>query len=119
LARCDPAHPGDLSQPYHLPYSLNFLRSMTAQFPSGKPIFFSPLATYSLTPDIVPWRDWEAVLNGLEWTNIGARASHYPADARATVDWAVPLRAWAASHVQPVGSRLSGEQLLELAKQIA
>ncbi|MEZ0396979.1 MAG: hypothetical protein ABWK53_11200 [Anaerolineales bacterium] len=95
--------------------SLEYLTSMRPRFPAGKPVFFSPLATFSLTPDLVAWEDWQAALDGLEWVNIGARRSHYPADGRAIVRWAAPLRAWAARHRQPLSARLTAEELQGLA----
>ncbi len=94
--------------------SLAFLQEMRPRFPDGKPVFFSPLATFSLTPDLVAWEDWQAALDGLAWVNIGARRSHYPADARAIVRWAAPLRDWAARNRRPIRSRLTAEELREL-----
>ncbi len=94
--------------------SLEFLNAMRPRFPTGKPVFFSPLATFSLTPDLVAWQDWQSALDGLTWTNIGARPSHYPADARAVVRWVHPLRAWAARNHHPIRSRLTAEELQEL-----
>jgi hypothetical protein len=35
--------------------SLEYLKEMRAEFPAGKPVFFSPLATFSLPPDRVPF----------------------------------------------------------------
>lgn len=97
--------------------SLEYLNAMRPRFPAGKPVFFSPLATFSLTPDLVTWQAWEEALRGLEWINIGARRSHYPADARAVVRWAAPLRAWAARHAHPLRARLTADELCELAAQ--
>lgn len=94
--------------------SLDFLRRMTPQFPPGRPIFFSPLSTFSITPDLVPWSGWEAALRGLSWTNIGTRPSHYPADARALVSWTDELREWCEKNAQPICGRLSAEELQEL-----
>jgi hypothetical protein len=94
--------------------SLEFMRRMLPQFPAGKPIFFSPLSTFSLTPDLVPWADWEAALQGLPWTNVGVRPSHYPADVRALVTWTDKLRAWCEKNAQPIRERLSAEALKEL-----
>jgi hypothetical protein len=91
---------------------------MRPQFPAGKPVFFSPLATFSVTPDLVPWKDWEAALAGIEWTNIGTRPSHYPADARALVKWVEPLRKWVEENRQPVTGRLEAEELLKLRQEI-
>jgi hypothetical protein len=97
--------------------SLEFLREMRPRFPLDKPVFFSPLATFSITPDLVPYAEWAAALEGLGWYNVGARASHYPADARALVKWAEPLRQWAGKHRQPVKRRLTAEELVRLVKE--
>ncbi len=94
--------------------SLEYLKEMRAQFPAGKPTFFSPLATFSVTPDLVPWKDWEAALADIEWANIGTRPSHYPADARALVKWVEPLRKWVEENRQPVTGRLEAEELQSL-----
>ncbi len=92
-----------------------FLRQMRPEFPAGGPVFFSPLATFSRTPDLVPWPEWAAALEGLRWTNIGARPSHYPADARALLHWARPLRAWCEANARPPAPLLGVEALAELA----
>jgi hypothetical protein len=55
--------------------SLAFLQEMVPLFPKDRPVFFSPLSTFTLTPDIVPWPAWEEALRGLDWRNIGARPS--------------------------------------------
>ncbi|MCL4352103.1 MAG: hypothetical protein M1318_05590 [Firmicutes bacterium] len=99
--------------------SLEYLKEMRARFPTGKPVFFSPLATFSVTPDLVPWKDWETALAGIEWTNIGARPSHYPADARALVKWTEPLRKWVTENRQPITGRLEAEELQKLGINIA
>jgi hypothetical protein len=98
--------------------SLLYLKEMSNLFPPGKPVFFSPLATFSVTPDIVPWSDWEAALSGSDWINIGARASHYPSDASALIKWADPLRKWVADHPQPLDEKINPTKLLELAQNI-
>jgi hypothetical protein len=94
--------------------SLAFLKDMIPSFPSGKPIFFSPLATFSLTPDLVPWSEWEVALRGLSWKNIGARSSHYPADTRALVEWPAALRRWVNENKHPAGGCLDPVEIEEL-----
>jgi hypothetical protein len=94
--------------------SLDDLKKMTPQFPQGKPVFFSPLATFSITPDLVPWEDWAAALERLDWINIGTRPSHYPADALALVKWVDPLRKWVKLNRNPMMARLAAEELLNL-----
>ncbi len=95
--------------------SARYLKEMSAQFPPGKPVFFSPLATFSITPDMAAWQDWEDAI-GREFINTGARRSHYPADARAVLDAGRALREWVAAHPQPIQSVLSGETLAALAQ---
>jgi len=94
--------------------SLNFLSQMTHHFPKGKPVFFSPLSTFSETPDLVPFSEWERILNGFQWRNIGARKSHYPADTKAVVDWNNTLREWCEKNPNPIKSTLSGNDLKQL-----
>lgn len=94
--------------------SLEYLKEMRAEFPPEKPVFFSPLATFSLPPDRVPFNEWAAALDRFKWINIGARRSHYPADARALVKWAEPLRKWVEENRQPITGRLEAEELQSL-----
>lgn len=96
--------------------SLDYLIEMRKQFPEGKPVFFSPLATFSLTPDLVPWKKWEAALEGVDWFNIGTRSSHYPADSRALVKWAEPLHKWVDLNSNPITSHLSANELFQLSQ---
>ena len=98
--------------------SLNYLKEMILEFPEGKPVFFSPLATFSETPDIVPWQEWELALSKQNWINIGTRSSHYPSDTRAIVRWAEPLRLWVAHHPQPLSGHLEPSTLFEIAQNL-
>jgi hypothetical protein len=54
------------------------------------------------------------VMEGVKWKNIGARPGHYPADARALVNWVKPLRNWVRANRQPATARLQADELLEL-----
>jgi len=99
---------------YNTRDSLDYLNEMRSKFPIGKPVFFSPLATFSITPDLVPWKDWEAALVDYQWINIGTRPSHFPADARALVKWVEPLRQWVRENRMPITGWLEAEELLTL-----
>jgi hypothetical protein len=68
---------------------------------------------------MVSWENWELALAGIKWINIGTRASHYPADARALVKWVEPLRNWVKENRQPVFGRISAEELLKLWQEIS
>jgi len=95
--------------------SREYLAEMKTKFPPGKPVFFSPLSTFSVTPDLVPFHSWDETLAETAWINIGARASHYPADSRALVKWVEPLRNWVQANPQPVHGILTAEELADLA----
>ena len=97
--------------------SLNFLEEMSPEFPPGCPVFFSPLSTFTFTPDLVPWSRWEKALQGLDWHNVGARSSHYPADARALVGWQAPLQSWVKDRPRLPLKPIEARQLLELVLQ--
>ena len=90
--------------------SLEFLRAAIQNFPKDKPVFFSPLSTFTLTPDIVPWSDWERVLDRFDWKNIGSRKSHYPADAKALISWSKLLRDWVDHNLEPITMHLSSTE---------
>jgi hypothetical protein len=98
--------------------SVRFLEKMVAKFPKDKPVFFSPLSTFSLTPDLAPWKSWTNALKGINWINVGTRESHYPADANVIVGWQKPLQEWCKANEAPIKSKLTGEMLAELAEAI-
>lgn len=95
--------------------SAKYLQSMMKFLPAGKPVFFSPLSTFSITPDIAEWDMWEEIL-GKNFINFGARKSHYPSDPWALLHWNEPLRNWVNNNQQPVLSRLSADELFSLYK---
>jgi hypothetical protein len=99
--------------------SVRFLKEMVKVFPKEKPVFFSPLSTFSFTPDMAKWESWEEALSGTNWINIGTRKDHYPADSWTLIEWTKPLRKWSASHPNPIQNRLTGDILQKLAKQIS
>ncbi len=98
--------------------SLEFLKEMIPEFPPGCPVFFSPLSTFTFTPDLVPWPSWEQAFQGLDWRNVGARSSHYPADARGLSGWQAPLQHWVQDHPQPPFQPMQAQELSELAQGI-
>ena len=98
--------------------SLLLLKSMKEYFPTHKPVFFSPLATFSQTPDMVPYDEWMKALSGMNIINIGARATHYPQDTLALTNWYTHLRKWVSkNNLQKIQS-LNGYDLMELSKSI-
>jgi hypothetical protein len=103
---------------YNTKDSLAFLKEMRTRFPPNKPVFFSLLSTFSITPDLVPWVDWESALGSLDWIKIGTSPDYYPADAKVIVKWADPLRSWVAEHPQPLLRKIEPLELQELAQNL-
>jgi len=98
--------------------SLEFLKNMKEFFPENCPIFFSGLATFSRTPDLVKWIEWKNALNDYRVINIGARESHFPADAKALLDWKKPLENWAKNNRKINRINISGSELRKIADSI-
>jgi hypothetical protein len=88
-----------------------FLKEMKPRFLKRRPIFFSPLSTFSFTPDIVPYKQWVDLLKLYVWINIGARESHYPADTRALVEWQKHLRYFVERNPAPIQFKLTVDEL--------
>ena len=95
--------------------SLRFLQEMSPLFPKDRPVFFSPLSTFTLTPDLVPWQEWEKALQGFDMRNVGVRPAYYPSDPHTLIDWAKPLRQWVSENGTPVRERLSAQEVQKLA----
>ena len=98
--------------------NVQFLQSMLPKFPTNKPVFFSPLATFSITPDMVAWNEWEKVLSGLNWTNIGTRPSHYPSDVTTLISGMDKLRVWVKHHPDPIIKRINPKDLKNIADSL-
>ena len=67
--------------------SLRNFQGMLDEIDNLKPVYFSGLSTFTLTPDMVPYTQWENAMNNLPFINIGARYSHFPADTWALLFW--------------------------------
>lgn len=98
---------------------LSFLNEMSAKFPKDKPVFFSPLSTFTNTPDIVPWQQWEDALRQFDWYNIGTRPTHYPSDTLTLTTWANPLHKWVKDNFNPISSILTPDELIRISEKIS
>jgi len=98
--------------------SARYLKEMAKRFPKDKPLFFSGLSTFSITPDMATWQDWIDALESEKFINTGTRPSHYPSDAQALVKWQEPLQDWVKKNRQPITSTLTSEELAQLAKEL-
>jgi hypothetical protein len=98
--------------------SARYLKDMASKFPKDKPVFFSALSTFSLTPDMATWEAWMDALGRADFISTGSRQSHYPADARALVTWQASLRDWVENNRQPITTTLTAEEMAQLAKDL-
>jgi len=67
---------------------------------------------------MVPFEEWNQVLQQFRWVNIGPRAARYPADLEALWRWPEALRRWVADHPKPLTKHLVPSQLEHLAARI-
>lgn len=98
--------------------SLKFLQGMAEEFPKDATVFFSGLSTFTTTPDMVSWDEWEIALKGFNVINIGTRKTHYPGDALALTEWKRPLLKWASANQYDHKNQLTGAKLKDLANKI-
>jgi hypothetical protein len=98
--------------------SHSFMKTISKEFPDNVPVFFSPLTTFSVTPDIVPFSAWESALGNFDWVNIGTRPSHYPADSWTLLDWQKPLHRWVEKNGESRQVFLDAESILGIAASI-
>jgi hypothetical protein len=91
---------------------------MKSEFPREKPVFFSALSTFTITPDIVLWEEWMEELKDFEIINCGARADYYPKDLLALIAWRRPLERWISTNENPLLQSLSPQELHEIAAEI-
>lgn len=98
--------------------SLDYLRKMRSEFPRNKPVFFSALSTFTITPDIVSWKDWMDELAEFEVISSGARADHYPTDLAALITWREPLERWVLKNEAPILQTLAPQEVHEIAAGI-
>lgn len=95
--------------------SLDYLRKMKTEFMTDKPVFFSALSTFTITPDIVPWEKWMEELKDFEVVNCGARADYYPTDLQALIAWRRQLEPWISGNENLLSQSLSPQELHEIA----
>lgn len=95
--------------------SVRFLSKASAVFDSDKPVFLSALSTFSQTPDMAEWQDWQDSLKPYEVISVGARASHTPADTLALIRWQDWLRKQAGSDVIKPMNPLHADDLARIA----
>ena len=98
--------------------SARYLKEMSPRFPKDKPLFFSGLSTFSITPDMATWDEWVDALGRDDFINTGTRSSHYPADTKALFKWQDPLHKWALKNKRPITATLSAEELAQLAIEL-
>ena len=99
--------------------SLRYLKTLRTSFIQSKPVLFSALSTFSMTPDMVKWKNWQECFSGFDVVNIGARKDHYPADTLALVQWQEKLRKWGDANTLPSMKPIDGQTLKQTARALA
>ena len=98
--------------------SLRFLVDMSKELENDKPLLASLLSTFSVTPDMAGWEEWQECLKAFSVVNIGARKTHFPADALALIQWQDQLNKWGEKHRSKKAEPMDAAVLEEVAAQI-
>ncbi|MBI4315740.1 MAG: hypothetical protein HY679_07370 [Chloroflexi bacterium] len=98
--------------------SLAFLQRMLPRFPQNKPILFTPLANFVVTPDLVPWAQWAATFAGRQWQALGWNPDRWPSDAPAMWRPTEALARYCEAHPNPMRATLTIDELVDCTKQI-
>jgi hypothetical protein len=98
--------------------SLQFLAKMSKEFEHNKPLLVSLLSTFSVTPDMAGWEEWQEVLRPFSVINIGARETHFPADTLALIHWQDRVNRWGKNHPVKKADPLDATVLEEVAAKI-
>jgi hypothetical protein len=80
--------------PWNCTDSLAFLKQMTPRFDPHKPVLFTPLSNFSLTPDTVSWDEWSSALSGFDAKMLGQRRRLFPSDPAGLWRTGEALRKW-------------------------
>ncbi|MGD1995526.1 MAG: hypothetical protein PVH62_02020 [Anaerolineae bacterium] len=100
--------------PFNCTDSLYFLRQMREALPAGRPILFTPIANFVVTPDTADWEAYREALAGLNLQVLGTRRGLFPSDPAGLWRPAQELARWCRRHLDPVEARLSPEELSAL-----
>ncbi len=93
--------------------SLAFLNRMIPRFPQNKPVLFTPLANFVVTPDLVSWDEWANAFKGLDWRALGWKPNRYPMDAPAMWRPTEELARYCEAHPDPMQATLTADDLIE------
>jgi len=104
--------------PWNCTDSLPFLRRMAAEFPSGKPVIFTPLANFTRTFDLATLEQYRDILRGFPLILQGMDPRLYPADPTSLFRTARELERWCAAHPAPMQAHLTAEELAICAQEM-
>lgn len=103
--------------PWNCVDSLPFLRRMTAEFPRGKPVVFTPLANFTRTYDLATLEQYREILSDFPLILLGMNPRLYPADPTSLFRTARELERWCAAHPAPMQAHLTADELAACAQE--
>jgi hypothetical protein len=102
--------------PWNCTDSLAFLKQVTPRFDRDRPVLFTPLSNFSLTPDTVSWDEWTSALSGFEAKMLGQRRRLFPSDPVGLWRTGEALREWCELHLRRFEGRLMVDEWYNLAR---
>jgi hypothetical protein len=98
--------------PWNCTDSLAFLKQMAPRFNRDKPVLFTPLSNFSLTPDTVSWDEWVSALSGFDAGILGQRRWLFPSDPAGLWRTGEALRGWCELHPRRCEATLTVDEVL-------
>ena len=98
--------------PWNCTDSLAFLKQMAPRFNRDKPVLFTPLSNFSLTPDTVSWDEWVSALSGFDARILGQRRWLFPSDPAGLWRAGEALRGWCELHPRRCEAALTVDEVL-------
>ncbi len=101
--------------PWNCTDSLASLRQMTPRFDRARPVLFTPLSNFSLTPDTVSWDEWVAALSEFDAQLLGQRRWLFPSDPVALWRTGEALRGWCELHPRRCDGKMAVDEVMQSA----
>jgi hypothetical protein len=98
--------------PWNCTDSLAFLRQMAPRFDRDRPVLFTLLSNFSLTPDTVSWGEWASALSGYDARMLGQRRWLFPSDPAGLWRAGEALRGWCELHPRRFDGKLAVDEVL-------
>ena len=98
--------------PWNCTDSLDFLKRTTPHLDRKRPVLFTLLSNFSITPDLVSWAEWLEALADFDTHILGQRRWLFPSDPTGLWRTGDELCAWCNIYPRPVEATATLDDVL-------